>query len=114
MHLDILELKELLLVTQAHLRVLEQLEAERIAKETGQPLQVIEQRIQTLAEEILDAVREEIPKVKENGGVTYATRLGMSSFPCLKKLSCLRRQNLHTYASKMGHLSGRFTLVPVK
>lgn len=59
MHLDILELKELLLVTQAHLRVLEQLEAERIAKETGQPLQVIEQRIQTLAEEILDAVREE-------------------------------------------------------
>ncbi|GAB3900276.1 hypothetical protein [Spirosoma agri] len=59
MHLDILELKELLLVTQAHLRVLEQLEAERIAKETGQPLQVIEQRIQRLAEEILDTVREE-------------------------------------------------------
>ncbi|MVM39242.1 hypothetical protein GO730_19575 [Spirosoma sp. HMF3257] len=59
MHLDILELKELLLVTQAHLRVLEQLEAERIAKETGQPLQVIEQRIQRLAEEILDIVREE-------------------------------------------------------
>ena len=61
MHLDILELKELLLVTQAHLRVLEQLEAERIAKETGQPLPVIEQRIQTLAEEILEIVREENP-----------------------------------------------------
>lgn len=59
MHLDILELKELLLVTQAHLRVLEQLEAERIAKQTGQPLQGIEQRIQRLAEEILDTVREE-------------------------------------------------------
>lgn len=59
MNLSILELKELLLVTQAHLRVLEQLEAERIAKETGQPLQVVEQRIQTLAEEILDIVREE-------------------------------------------------------
>ncbi|QMW00385.1 hypothetical protein [Spirosoma foliorum] len=59
MHLAIHELKELLLVTQAHLRVLEQLEAERIAKETGQPLRVIEQRIQTLAEEILDIVREE-------------------------------------------------------
>lgn len=61
MYLNILELKELLLVTQAHLRVLEQLEAERIAKETGQPLQVIEQRIQRLAEEILEAVREENP-----------------------------------------------------
>ncbi|GAB2554373.1 hypothetical protein [Spirosoma aerophilum] len=59
MRLDLLELRELLLVTQAHLRVLEQLEAERIAKETGQPVQVIEQRIQTLAEEILDIVREE-------------------------------------------------------
>ncbi|GAB4054064.1 hypothetical protein [Spirosoma litoris] len=61
MYLAIGELKELLLVTQAHLRVLEQLEAERIAKETGQPLRVIEQRIQTLAEEILDIVREENP-----------------------------------------------------
>ncbi|GAB3028641.1 hypothetical protein [Spirosoma pulveris] len=61
MYLNILESKELLLVTQAHLRVLEQLEAERIAKETGQPLQVIEQRIQRLAEEILEAVREENP-----------------------------------------------------
>ena len=59
MHLAISEIKKLLLVTQAHLRVLKQLEAERIAKETGQPLQVIEQRIQTLAQEILDAVREE-------------------------------------------------------
>ncbi|MBD2705574.1 hypothetical protein IC229_33510 [Spirosoma sp. BT702] len=59
MHLAIAEIKELLVVTQAHLRVLEQLEAERIAKETGQPLQVIEQRIQTLAQEILEAVRAE-------------------------------------------------------
>lgn len=56
---DMLELKELLLVTQAHLRVLQQLEAERIAKETGQPIQQIEQRIQGLAEDILELVRAE-------------------------------------------------------
>ncbi|WP_420147573.1 hypothetical protein [Spirosoma sp.] len=59
MQLLINELKELLLITQAHLRVLEQLEAERIARETGQPLRIIEQRIQKLAEEILQLVREE-------------------------------------------------------
>lgn len=56
---DMLELKQLLLVTQAHLRVLQQLEAERIAKETGQPIQQIEQRIQGLAEDILELVRAE-------------------------------------------------------
>lgn len=53
-------LMELLMANNAHLRVLQQLEVERIVRETGEPVEQVKERVQHLAERTLMQVRKEI------------------------------------------------------
>jgi histone H3/H4 len=53
-------LMELLMANNAHLRVLQQLEVERIARETGEPVEKIKERVQILANQTMMEVRKEI------------------------------------------------------